>query len=68
MKTFNRICIQSCTVTDDSGDSLTIERGKEYTTSDVNAEGSVTVFSTFWVKFPASLFAGAIPGPGDPHV
>jgi hypothetical protein len=67
MKTFNRVCIQSCTVEIDNYKKFTVERGKEYITSDVNSEGSVTVFSSYWVSMPASLFAGAIPGPGNPH-
>jgi len=59
MSTFKRICVTDYVVFDDSGNKQPVERGKEYTTSDVHLEdGTVTVFSMFWVRMPKSLFAG----------
>lgn len=66
MKTFKRICIRDYTVTDGTN-SLTLHRGQEYTTSGLKGGEDVVVFSTFWVSVPVSIFAGEIPGPGDPH-
>jgi hypothetical protein len=57
MKTLKRICVKSHTISDQGGNSMTVERGKEYITS-VEKKGSVTVFDRFWVSFPANLFAG----------
>ena len=57
MKTLKRICIKSHTISDQSGHSMTVDRGKEYITS-VEKKGLVTVFSRFWVPFPVDLFAG----------
>lgn len=65
MKTFKRICIHDHTVKD-SDESFTVNRGTEYITS-VEEGGYVTVFSTYWAKVPVSMFAGEVPGPGDPH-
>lgn len=57
MKTFYRLCIETRTVAD--GDrTFTVERGREYITSD-EKDGKVTVFSTYWVQMPVSLFHGA---------
>lgn len=66
MKTFNRICIEDHTITDREGTSFTLRRAKEYTTSG-ERDGSVLVFSQYWVRAPIGIFAGAIPGLGSPH-
>ncbi len=58
MRTYNRICIKSHTVTARNGDSQSIVRGREYLTSDIDENGEVTVFSSFWVPFNVELFAG----------
>lgn len=57
MKTFKRVCIKSYTITDEEGQSLTIERQREYLTSP-EEDGMVTVFSQYWVKVPVDIFAG----------
>ena len=58
MQTFKRICIEDYAITAENGDCQTLVRGSEYITS-VDRGGEVTVFSTFWVKVPVHLFAGA---------
>ena len=57
MITFKRICIRDHRIMAENGDTLKLERGKEYTTS-AEKDGEVTVFSSFWVKVPVDLFAG----------
>lgn len=64
MKTVDRICIEDYTVTDSKGESFTVQRGQEYTTS-TESEGTVVVFSRYWVKVPARIFAGAVPEQPD---
>lgn len=66
MKTFSRVCITDHTITDDNSTSFTIKRGKEYITSP-EKDGTVMVFSQYWVRVSVNIFAGAIPGPGTPH-
>ena len=58
MQTFKRICIEDYTVLGTCGDRLDLKRGLEYITS-IDRDGEVTVFSTFWVRVPVLLFAGA---------
>ena len=58
MTTFNRICIRDYSLTDAAGQVATVERGKEYLTSDVKPGGTVTVYSTFWWPCPVQYFAG----------
>lgn len=69
MKTFKRICIKDFTVTDRHGKSFTVNRGKEYRTSEVNnapaigpepVKDHVIVFSNYWVPIPVEVFAGEI--------
>lgn len=57
MKTLKRICIKNHTVSDRSGNSMTVERGHEYiTTPDDN--GECVVFGPYWAPFPVNAFAG----------
>jgi hypothetical protein len=58
MKTFKRVCVEDYTIVDDAGTSFTLKRAKEYLTSD-EKDGKVTVFSTYWVRVPVRIFAGA---------
>jgi hypothetical protein len=58
METYNRICIEDYTVKAENGDILELSRGEEYLTS-TERDGKVTVFSSYWVKVPAEIFAGA---------
>lgn len=60
MKTYQRICIMNHTITAENGDSQSIKRGQEYTTSEVDDKGEVVVFSTFWVPFDVEFFGGEI--------
>jgi hypothetical protein len=60
MKTFNRICIKDSVVEAANGDRQELKRGREYLTSE-QKDGEVTVFSTFWAKFPVDVFAGEVP-------
>ena len=59
METYNRICIADFTLKAQNGDTLNLQREREYLTSKEENE-SVTVFTNFWVKVPASLFAGEV--------
>lgn len=59
MLTYSRICIKDHDVHAQNGDHQPIRRGKEYTTSE-ETNGEVMVFSSFWVKVPAGIFAGEI--------
>lgn len=61
MKTWTRVCIHTYTVMDQEGQSFTVERGKIYRTSAVYDDQTVTVFSSFWVRIPAWVFAGEEP-------
>lgn len=58
MQTFNRICLHDY-VLEDGEKTLTLMRGKEYTTSR-DQDGEVTVFAAYWVRVPVSCFAGEI--------
>ena len=70
MKTYKRICIKDYSIQDSEGTTFKVERGKEYITSEIAVspsfmakelqpeDGHVTVFSTYWVKVPVSIFAG----------
>lgn len=58
MQTFNRICIKDWEITAENGDHFKAVRGKEYTTSTEHEDGTVTVFSNYWVRVPVDHFAG----------
>ena len=58
MKTFKRICIDDWEVAAENGDHFQVKRGKEYLTSDEHDDGTVTVFTNFWVRTPVEVFAG----------
>ena len=69
MQTYKRICLKNYEIEDDDGKTFTLERGKEYLTSGVNAapsigpspiENHVIVFSSFWIPVPLSVFGGEI--------
>lgn len=58
MRTFQRICVEDYTI-HDGEKQFTLQRGHEYTTSSVREEdGTVKVFSTYWVDVPVTIFAG----------
>jgi len=58
MRTFSRICIKDYMLEAANGDRLELRRGREYLTSDIDADREVTVFTSFWVPVPVELFAG----------
>ena len=58
--TFKRVCIRDYTIRDDDGETFTIKRAKEYTTSPERPDGTVRVYSQYWVDVPADIFAGAV--------
>lgn len=58
MTTFNRICIEDYAVTDSKGAVAEVKRGKDYLTSDVQTDGTVTVFTRYWFPVPVSKFGG----------
>ena len=61
MITFKRVCIKDHTIEDTNGDSFTLKRTKEYTTSPIREEdNTIMVFSTYWVRVPVDLFAGEV--------
>lgn len=56
MKVYERICLQDWHVEAQNGDRQELKRGKFYTTSASHDDGTVTVFSSFWVRAPLSVF------------
>lgn len=59
MRTFKRICIEDYELSAKNGDRLTLARGHEYITSPTREEDQTcVVFTNFWVRVPATLFAG----------
>jgi hypothetical protein len=57
LKVFNRVCIKDYTVTDQEGTSFTVERARSYITSP-EKDGTVMVFSRYWITVPVEIFAG----------
>ena len=56
-KVFERRCVQDWHIEAENGDRQDCVAGKTYTTSRVHDEdGTVTVFSRFWVRAPFSIF------------
>jgi hypothetical protein len=56
MRTFSRICVEDYELVAQNGDTLRLERGKEYLTSAERDDGLVVVFTRFWVPVPLRLF------------
>ena len=50
---------QNATVIDAEGTAFTIHRAEEYTTS-AERDGTVMVFSQYWVRVPLRVFAGEV--------
>lgn len=61
MTTYHRICIKSYAVTDADGAVASVERGREYLSSAIDAAGTVTVFTRYWFPVPIGYFAGEEP-------
>ena len=53
------ICVQDWHIEAENGDRQECKRGRTYiTTKPEDGAETVTVFSSFWVKAPKSIFAG----------
>ena len=58
METYNRICVKSARFKGGEHEA-SIERGKEYLTSAESKDGTVIVFTNYWIYgVPVELFAG----------
>jgi hypothetical protein len=52
-----RIAARDWEITAENGDHFAVKAGKQYTTTKhPRADGSVTVFSNFWVPVPIDVF------------
>lgn len=56
MKVYERICLRDWFIEAANGDRLDLKRGKSYTTSASQPDGTVAVFSRFWVIAPLDIF------------
>lgn len=57
MEIKKRLCGRNWFVEAENGDRLDLIRGKEYTTSlKVALDGTVMIFSKFWVRAPIEIF------------
>lgn len=61
MKVYDRICLKNWFIEAENGDRLELHRGKSYTTSASQPDGTVTVFSRFWVTVPLDVFEPVTP-------
>ena len=57
-RTLNRICIEDWEVTAENGDHFKVHRGNEYLTGPEREDGTVIVFSNYWVPVPVVNFSG----------
>ena len=57
MQVGTAICLEDWHVEAENGDRQECKRGKTYTITEPKGE-FVTLFSGYWVKAPASIFAG----------
>ena len=60
MKTFHRKCIKPWSITAENGDFFEVIAGETYLTSAEHSDGTVTVFTSFWVRVPVECFTGAV--------
>lgn len=61
MRTYNRICLQDINLSvSDVQPFPKLERGKEYTTSEVDENGCLTVFAGCWIRmeYDPTIFGG----------
>jgi hypothetical protein len=66
MKVYKAICVEDWHIEAENGDRQDCKRGKEYTVSKPWGDGTVTVFSGFWVHAPERIFAGFATLSGEP--
>ena len=66
MQTFKRICLNNYSISDNNGNTLSIEKGKEYITSGINnapaigpssVKNHVIVFTNVWGPVPIECFS-----------
>jgi len=66
VQTFRRICIDNYSVTDNNGNTLSVKKGKEYITSEINnapavgpssVKNHVIVFTNVWGPVPIEYFS-----------
>lgn len=55
-KVYERICLRDWFIEDQAGNRQECKRGKTYTTSRPHDDGTVTVFSSYWVRAPQEIF------------
>ena len=61
METYKRICLKDYTIEDSEGTKFTIKRGKEYLTSPITKDNTLTIFSKYWINgIPSNLFGGKL--------
>lgn len=65
MKVYRALCIKDWYIEAENGDRQECKRGKEYTVSGDRGDGTLTVFSGFWVIAPTNIFAGFMTLRGD---
>jgi hypothetical protein len=56
MKTYKRICQRNWFIQAQNGDRQDLHQGRAYLTSKPHDDGTVTVFSSFWVRAPLDIF------------
>jgi hypothetical protein len=56
MEVYKRICLKDWHIEAKNGDRQNLTRGEKYTTSASRSDGTVTVFSSFWVQAPIDIF------------
>ena len=56
MRTTQREVLKHFEITAENGDHFEINAGEVYTTALEKEDGTVTVFSNFWVSVPISYF------------
>ena len=56
MEVYERICLKDWHIEAENGDRQALQRGKHYTTSASRDDGTVIVFSSFWVRAPIDIF------------
>ena len=55
MEIYERICLKDWHIEAQNGDRQELRRGKTYTTA-ASKDGTIKVFSTFWVDAPIDVF------------
>jgi hypothetical protein len=61
MEVYERICLKDWHIEAENGDRQELKRGKSYTTTASHDDGTVIVFSRFWVRAPLDVFEPVTP-------